>query len=150
MEVEYIDILPCDFQLRKNKSPRLIIYWDYRISPSLNQHQLDCIVEKLKTKKRISIQNNPDRFLYWQYPGKPQIIIDRLTRKLYVSKGTLKEFGKKECMKQAATVLEILRKNGLANFIQRSVTFNPIRVGRTREQREQCFEAAHMLFGEFE
>jgi hypothetical protein len=152
--VNYKEILPCEFQFKrgKHRSPRLVVYWDYKISPTLSQERLNYIVKKLKTEKRISIQNNPDRFLYWQYLGKPkpQIIIDRLTGKLYVSEGTLKKFGKKRCMQQASLLLRILRTYKLANFVRRSVTFNPIRVGRTKEQRQQCFEAAHLLFGDIE
>jgi hypothetical protein len=136
---ELLEIIPVEYHLKsknKTKSPRVQIYWNYTFNKNLTQRSLNAIVEKLNLKKRIQIQNNPDHFLYWQYEGEPQIIMNKLDGKVYVSKGTLDHFGEKACQYQASFLLRILRSNKQANFVRRSASFNPIRTGKNREERE--------------
>ena len=148
---EFLEIIPVEYYLKpkqKHTNPRVQIYWNYTFNKNLTQRSLNAIVEKLKLKKRLQIQSNPDHFLYWQYEGEPQIILNKLDGKVYVSKGTLDHFGEKACQYQASYLFRILRSNGQANFVRRSATFNPMRTGGNREERELYRKIMIILFNE--
>lgn len=151
---ESTEIMPIEYHLKvpKKKNPRLQIYWDYSFSPNLSQNVMDWIVQHTRKKKRVSVQVL-DELVLWHYPGKPQICLNKLTRKVFVSKKTLKQFGRKSCQQQASLVLRILKGTkkhpiGLANFKRISATFNPYRIGKTAKEREITFQAAHDLFND--
>ena len=138
------------------KNPRLQIYWGYSFSPNLTQAIFDRIVKDFKQKDKIKIQNNSDRFIAYQFAGKPQIYLDKLTNKIYVTRGTLNHYSKQHCQQQGSYVLRILKgtkkqretRPAYASFKRISVTCNPYRIGRTKEEREIYFEAVMDLFND--
>jgi hypothetical protein len=138
------------------KNPRLQIYWGYTFSPNLTQEIFDRIVRDFENKDKIKIQNNPDRFIVYQFAGKPKIYLDKLTKRIYVTRGTLNHYSKQHCQQQASYVLRILKGTGkqretrpaYASFKRISVTCNPKRIGRTKEEREIYFEAVMDLFND--
>jgi len=153
-EAELVEIMPIEYHLkaRKKRHPRLQIYWDYSFSSSLTQDNMDWIMKHTRMKKRVSVQVL-DELVLWQHPGKPQICLNKLLRKAFVSRETLEHFGRKSCQQQASLVLRILKGTkkhpvGLANFKRISATFNPYRVGRTAKERKITFQAAHDLFND--
>ena len=155
IKAEPIEIMPIEYHLKvqRKRHPRLQIYWDYSFSSKLTQSIMDRVVRQTNMKKRVSVQNNPDQFILWKYPGKPQICLDKLLRKVFVSRETLEHFGRKSCQQQASLVLRILKGTkkhavGLANFKRISATFNPYRIGRTAKEREITFQAVHDLFND--
>jgi hypothetical protein len=138
------------------KNRRLQIYWDYSFSPNLTQAIFDRTVKDFKQKDKIKIQNNSDRFIVYQFARKPQIYLDKLTRKIYVTRGTLNHYSKQHCQQQASYVLRILKgtkkqretRPAYAGFKRISVTCDPNRIGRTKEEREIYFEAVMDLFND--
>jgi len=138
------------------KNPRLQIYWDYTFSSNLTQAIFNRIVKDFKQKTKITIQNNPDRFIVYQFTGKPKIYLDKLTKKIYVTRGTLNYYSRQHCQQQASYVLRILKgtkkqretRPAYASFKRTSVTCNPDRIGRTKEQREIYFKAVADLFND--
>ena len=141
-----IDPIKYDFRLSENfRNPRIIRYWDVKFSPVLNQENVNSIIEKEIWKKKPTCQNNPDQYLIWQYPNEPQLYFDRLNQAIFVSEGTLKEFGKRNCQHQASCFLEILKKHRFVKFRRKSVTVNPTRLGNTKEDRKETYEACEIL-----
>ena len=175
LKLDLVEIMPIEYHYRSHlqrqiklvhghfqkiiyvrKNPRLQIYWNYTFSRHLTQAIFDGILKDFKQKDKVKIQNNPDRFIVYQFVGKPQIHLDKLTRKVYVTKGTLKHYSKQHCQQQASYVLRILKgtkrqretRPAYADFKRISVTCNPDRIGRTREERQIYFEAVMDLFND--
>jgi len=157
-EKELVEIMPIEyhFKVPKNKHPRLQIYWDYSFSPNLTQAIFNRIIKDFKQKDKIKIQNNSDRFIVYQFARKPQIYLDKLTNKICVRRGTLNHYSKQHCQQQGSYVLRILKgtkkqretRPAYASFKRISVTCNPYRIGRTKEEREIYFEAVMDLFND--
>lgn len=166
-KVDLVEVMPIEYSLARThfdrkrgkvvtKSPRLQICWGYTFSPHLTQEIVNGLVKDFKQKDKIKIQNNPDRFIVYQFAGKPQIYLDKLTNRIYVTRGTLNHYSKQHCQQQASCVLRILRgtkkqretRPAYANFERTSVTCNPKRIGRTREERKIYFEAVMDLFND--
>jgi len=158
LEADLVEIMPIEYQFiaPKNKHPRLQIYWDYSFSPNLTQAIFDRIVKDFKQKDKIKIQNNSDRFIVYQFAGKPQIYLDKLTNKIYVTRGTLNHYSKQHCQQQGSYVLRILKgtkkqretRPAYACFTRIAVTCNPNRLGRTAEERKIYCEAVRDLFND--
>jgi hypothetical protein len=140
-----VEIQPFEYQFSEGKLPRLITYFGYTFSNNLSQEQLSMIVATLKAKKKISIKQNPNGLIIWQYEGKPQIVFDKSNGKIFTNQGSVDYYHEEYCQKQAAYVLQILRKNKLADFVQRVVNYDPDRLGRTAEERKQFYEALERL-----
>jgi len=157
-DAELVEIMPIEYQFKapRNKHPRLQIYWDYSFSSNLTQAILNRIVKDFKQKDKIKIQNNSDRFVVYQFAGKPQIYLDKLTKKIYVTRGTLNHYSKHHCQQQASYILRILKgtkkqretRPAYASFKRISVTCNPDRIGRTAKEREMYCEAVRDLFND--
>jgi Xaa-Pro aminopeptidase len=149
---ELVEIFPVEYQPKpkqKGRNPRVQIYWNYTFDKNLTQGTLKSIVEKKpKLQKSVQIQNGPDHFIYWQYGREPQIILNKLNGKACVSKETLDYFGEKACQIQASYLLRVLESNGHAHFVRRSATFDPVRTGKNREERELYRKAMIYLFND--
>jgi hypothetical protein len=161
--IELVDVEPVEYHnarkdFRENPvfnshcrihNARIIRYRNLSFSPNLTQKDIEFVIEHTRMKKRASVHNNPDRYLFYQYgDSKPLIILDMLERKICTTKGKLKEYGERICQQQASIVLRLLKKYKFANFKRVSVTANPWRIGRTKEDREITFKALNRLFGE--
>jgi hypothetical protein len=142
---EFIEIQPFEYQCPKNNMPRLVTYYGFKLSPALTQEIVERIINNLKAKKKISVITNPNTMIVWQYEGKPSIALDKKENKVYTTQKTINHFGIEYCQKQAAYVLQILRKYGYAKFIQFVVKFEPYRLGRTPAERKLTFEALNRL-----
>ena len=161
-ETQLVEVMPVEYcpsyyvfdkriGKRVVKNPRLQIYWCYSFSGNLTKKMLEERISLFKNKKGISIKEISDRYILWQYVDKPQIWLDRAKEKVYVSKETLKVFGRKQCRQQASLVLRILKgtfrdTEHYATFRRISVTCNPNRIGCTKGEREIYFQAVRELF----
>jgi hypothetical protein len=145
MEPQFVEIQPFEYQLIKNRLPRIVTYFGYKISPALTQEVLNKIVEDLKAKKKISIIQNPNGMLIWKYEGKPLVALNKSKGKVYATQGNINHYGLEYCQKQAAYVLQILRKYNLAKFTQYIVKLDIYRLGRTPEERRLTYEALERL-----
>ena len=155
-DTELVEVMPIEyhFEVPKPRHPRLQIYWGYSFSRDLTQAIFDGILKDFKQKHKVKIQNNPDRFIVYQFVGKPQIYLDKLTRKVYVTERTLKHSSKQHCQQQASYVLRILKgtkkqretRPAYADFKRISATCDPNRIGRNELEREIYFEAVRDLF----
>jgi hypothetical protein len=105
------------------------------------QEILNKTIEDLKTKKKISIIQNPNELLIWQYEGKPLIGMNKTNGKIYTTQETINHYGIEYCQKQAAYILQILRKYDLAHFTQYIVKLDFYRLGKTPEELKQTFDA---------
>ena len=99
-------------------------------------------------KKKASVIQNQDRFIRYQYDGKPLIILDLLDRTIKTTKGTLDFYGERACQQQASILLRLLRSHKYAHFKQVSITVNPNRIGKTAKDREITFKAIKYLFND--
>lgn len=175
LKLDLIEIMPIEYHYRSHlqrqiklvhghfqkiiyvrKNPRLQIYWNYTFSRHLTQAVFDGILKDFKQKDKVKVSNNLDRFITYQFVGKPQIYLDKLTGKIYVTRGTLNYYSKQHCQQQAGMIMRILRgtkrqreiRPAYANFLRTSVTCNPDRIGRTKEERQIYFEAVMDLFND--
>jgi undecaprenyl pyrophosphate synthase len=137
--VELQPVKPC-YSGKGNKYPAIAWFRNVKISRHLDQNAIDRIIKDLHTKKTVQTINNPDNVLYWQYPQRPLIIIDRNEEqpKIKTTDGTIAHYGLNECMKEASTVLEILRSYGFAKY--KRVIVSTYRLGDSKEQREFIFK----------
>lgn len=157
-DTELVEVMPIEyhFEVPKRRHPRLQIYWGYSFSRHLTQAIFNRILKDFRQKDKVKVSNNRDRFIVYQFAGKPQICLDGLTGKICVTKGTLNHYSKQHCQQQAAMIMRILRgtkrqrviRPGYANFVRISVTCNPQRIGRTKEERQIYFEAVMDLFND--
>jgi hypothetical protein len=164
VETKLVEVMPIEYCPRhrvfdrsrlkvRTKNPRLQIYWGYSLLPNLTEEIVKVIISHLKHKKYISIEPQPDGSIVWCYSGKPPIYLSRPEGKVFVSRGTLKRFGRKSCQQQASEVLRILKGTKkqpwhYASFKRISVTCDPERIGRTKEDRQIYFEAVMDLFND--
>lgn len=144
-EPQWIEIQPFEYQLLEGRFPRLVTYFGFKFSPALTQEVVNKVIEDLKTEKKISLIQNPNELLIWQYEGKPLIALSKSEGKVYTTQGTINHYGIDYCQKQAAYVLQILRKYNLANFTQYIVKLDFYRLGRTPEERKQTYDALERL-----
>jgi hypothetical protein len=142
---EFVEIQPFEYQLLKGRYPRIITYFGFKLSPALTQDVLEVIIANLRTQKKISVSTSPNSMLVWEYTGKPQIALDKIENKTYTTQEALNRFGKENCQKQAACVLQMIRKYGYAKFTQFVIRYQPHRFGRTKEERALTFEALERL-----
>ena len=164
---ELVEIMPIEYSFmptyfskragrRKTKNPRLQIPWDYTFSQHLTQEIFNKLVANFEHKSKIHIQSDSDRFIVYQYEGKPKIYLDKLTNKMLVTRGTMNHYSKQHCQQQASFILRILkgskkdrlRRPAYASFKRISVTCDPYRIGRTKEERQIYFEAVMDLFND--
>jgi hypothetical protein len=113
--------------------------------PDLTQEIIERIIKHLKAKKKISITTDINGMLMWQYEGKPLIALNKAENKIYTTQHELNRFGIDDCQKQAAYVLQILRKYGYAKFTQFVVNLDHYRLGRTPEERKLTYQALERL-----
>ena len=148
--LKLIEIEPVEYQykLPGNRNPRILRYRGLSFSQNITQTILRRIISRTKMKKKASAQQNPDRYIFYEYDRKPQIILDLLNRSIHVTEGTLKKHGMRACQQQASILLRLLKRYGYANFRRISVTANPYRIGRTSEDREITFQALKRLFND--
>jgi hypothetical protein len=145
MNPEFVEIQPFEYQVIKGRFPNLVTYFGFKFSPALTLEIIEKIIKDLKAKKKISIIENPNELLIWQYEGKPLIALSKKENKVYTTRGTIKKFTMEYCQKQGAYVLQILRKYGYATFTQYTVKLDPYRLGRTPEERALTFQALEVL-----
>lgn len=157
-DTELVEVMPIEYQFKvpKGRHPRLQIYWGYSFSRRLTQAIFNRILKDFRQKDKVKVSNNRDRFIVYQFASKPQICLDRLTGKICVTRGALNHYSRQHCQQQASFVLRILkgskkdrgRRPTYASFKRISVTCNPDRIGRTREERQIYFEAVMDLFND--
>ena len=149
--IKLVKIDPIEYQYRRSeirKSPRILRYRDLSFSPHLTRAILNRIIKNTKMKKKAMAHQNPDRYIFYEYNQKPQIILDMLERTINVSEGTLKKHGLRACQQQASILMRLLKKHRYAHFKRVSITANPSRIGRTREDRAVTFRALKNLFND--
>lgn len=167
IETKLVEVMPIEYTHKRRfydrrlrryvaKNPRLQISWGYTFSPNLTQEILNTLVANFEHKDKINIQSNSDRFVIYHFERKPKIYLDKVANKMYVTRRTMKRYSRQHCQQQASLVLRILkgsekdrrRRPAYANFKRISVTCNPKRIGRTREERQIYFEAVIDLFND--
>jgi hypothetical protein len=148
--LELVEIQPIEYQFKmpKHKNPRILRYRELSFTPNLTQAILNRIIAKTRMKKKASAHQNPDRYIFYQYGQEPQIILDMLTRKILVTKGTFEQFGERKCQQQASILMRILKEHGYAHFTRKSVTVNPNKIGKTAEDRKTTYRACKYLFND--
>jgi hypothetical protein len=148
--LELAEIQPIEYQFKmpKYKNPRILRYRGLSFSPNLTQTILNRIIAKTRMKKKASAHQNPDRYIFYQYGQEPQIILDMLEHKIFVTKGTFKRFGERKCQQQASILMRLLKKHDYAHFKRISITLNPSRFGKTPEDREITCRALRYLLND--
>lgn len=142
VQIKLEEIKPIEYR-PSMKYPQIVWYRDLIIDKDLTQKELNAIKKKVHLKKEVTIQNNPSVYLTWQYEDRPQLYLLKEDGKIYVSEGTLKEFGIGQCQQEASILLRILRKYKHASFKQ--VVLSTYRLGDTPDQRERLLEAFNRL-----
>lgn len=158
--IDLVEVVPIEYQKGRREvqagrmvtwhNPRIIRYRELSFNPHLNQKDLEKIIAKTKMKKKASAQKNSDRYLFYQYGKKPMIILDLVERIICTTKEILEEHGERACQQQASILMRLLKEHGHANFNRVTVTANPYRIGRTKDDRDITFKALHYLFGDYE
>ena len=136
------------YKMKGNRNPRIIRYRRLSFSSHITQVVMDRIIQKTKMKKKALAQQDPYQFIFYKYGNKPQIILDLLNETINVSEGTLKKHGMRTCQQQASLLLRLLKEHKYAHFKRISVTANPMRIGKTPEDREITFQAIKRLFND--
>ncbi len=150
--IDLVEVVPIEYhkaridkKTRSVHSPRIIRYRHLSFNPHLTLKELEEIIKKTKMKKKVSVHNNPDRFLFYQYVGMPTIILDLVDRKICSTKDIIKKFGESACQQQASILMRLLKQHRHANFKRVTVTANPYRLGMTKEDRDISYKAIESL-----
>lgn len=159
--IELVEVAPIEYhrgyreqddryQIDRWHNPRIIRYRDLSFNPRLTQKELETIVAKTRMKKEVSVNSEQDRYIFYKYGKKPMIILDLVERKICTTNEALKENGERTCQQQASILMRLLMRYGHARFSRVTVTANPYRMGKTKEDRDITFQALHYLFGDYE
>ena len=141
----FVEIQPFEYQYPIGQFPRLITYFGFKFSKRLTQEVIEAIIEDLETEKEVSVMQNPNGLLVWQYEGKPPIAIDKNNNRIFTTQRAINYYGIDDCQKQAAYVLQILRKYGFAKFTGFIIKYEPYLLGRTPQERELTRQALERL-----
>jgi len=142
---KFVEIQPFEYQYPTGQLPRLITYFGFKFSPRLTQETIKAIVDDLETEKEVTVMQNPNGLLVWQYEGKPLIAIDKNSNRIFTVQEAINYYGIDDCQKQAAYVLQILRKYGFTKFTGYVIKYEPYRLGRTPKERELTRQALERL-----
>jgi len=142
---KFVEVQPFEYQYPTGQFPRLITYFGFKFSKRLTQEIIKAIIEDLETEKEVTVVQNPNGLLVWQYEGKPLIAIDKNNNRIFTTQGAINYYGIDDCQKQAAYVLQILRKYGFAKFTGYVIKYEPYRLGGTPKERELTRQALERL-----
>jgi len=135
--LDLVKVVPVEFDLKKDA---IVRYYNIFINPNLTQEKFDEIIQKVKTKKKVSISENPESFIFYQYPKEPLIIIDRLNHRFLTTRGVWNYYSHEKIKHQATIILRILKKYKLAGFKRKRINIELERLGMSKEERKETYQ----------
>jgi len=108
---ELVELTPIEYDSYRKRYIRWYPDKEKRwFSKGLTEEKLEEAISKIRVQKIPRITSNPNNFLFYEYPSKPEMILNLGNGKIYVRKDTIKLHGKQTCRHQASILLRILKK----------------------------------------
>jgi len=122
------------FHRTRTRIVEWVPYQGRYFTEQLTTHRFKKILRKSHVQmSKVSIVSNPQDLIFYQYEGRPLLILDLKEGKYFTTKGTLKHYDRGLVEHQAYIVTAILRKHGYSLAKRKKARF----MRDTDEQEER-------------
>jgi hypothetical protein len=120
-ELQFVRVTPVEYD---RKHGRVIRYYR-KHGRYFERFDVDAfkIFLEPKVKKKPEIILNPGHLLFYQYPGKPLIVMDLDGGCFLTTEGTVEHFGWKTVRHQASILLRLLKKFGASQSKRKAIRY---------------------------